>query len=57
MKTQPRYWQTGEGNVKQLRDVAPPLLRLRTQDHRIFFREQGDFLLIIRVLNRRDAYR
>ena len=43
-----RYAQTGEGNTKQLHGVEPPLIRLRAQDHRIFFRE-GDHVEISRV--------
>ena len=41
LKTLARYAQTGEGNAKQLRDIQPPLTRLRAQDHRIFFRDRG----------------
>ena len=57
LKTLARYVQTGEGNTKQLRDVEPPLLRLRAQDHRVFFRDKGDYLEISRVLDRKEAYR
>ena len=57
LKTLARYAQTGEGNTKQLRDIQPPLLRLRAQDHRVFFRDKGDYLEISRVLHRKDAYR
>jgi hypothetical protein len=32
LKTWARYAQTGEGNTKQLQDIEPPLIRLRTQD-------------------------
>jgi len=42
LKTLARYLLTGEGNTKQLRGIEPPLLRLRAQNHRIFFRDQGD---------------
>ena len=56
LKTLARYVQTGEGNTKQLRDVDPPLIRLRAQDHRIFFRDKGDYLEISRVLDRKEAY-
>jgi hypothetical protein len=52
-----RYVQTGEGNTKQLRDVEPPMLRLRAQNHRVFFRDKGDYLEISRVLDRKEAYR
>jgi plasmid stabilization system protein ParE len=57
LKTLARYAQTGEGNTKQLREIEPPLIRLRSQDHRIFFRDKGDYLEISRVLDRKEAYR
>jgi len=57
LKTLGRYALTGEGATKQLKGVTPPLLRLRTQDHRLFFRDHGDHLKIERVLDRKDAYR
>ena len=57
LKTLARYVQTGEGNTKQLRDIEPPLVRLRAQNHRLFFRDKGDYLEISRVLDRKEAYR
>ena len=57
LKTLARYARTGEGNRKQLRDIEPPLMRLRAQDHRIFFRDKGAYLEISRVLDRKEAYR
>jgi hypothetical protein len=57
LKTLARYAQTGEGNTKQLQGVEPPLIRLRAQDHRIFFRDKGNYLEISRVLDRKEAYR
>lgn len=42
LKTLARYVQTGERNTKQLQGVEPPLIRLRAQDHRVFFRDKGD---------------
>ena len=57
LKTLARYVMTGEGNTKQLRGVEPPLIRLRAQDHRIFFRDKGECLEISRVLDRKEAYR
>jgi plasmid stabilization system protein ParE len=57
LKTLARYAQTGEGNTKQLRDIEPPLIRLRAQDHRIFFRDKGECLEISRVLDGKEAYR
>ena len=57
LKTLARYVQTGEGNTKQLQGVEPPLIRLRAQDHRVFFRDKGAYLEISRVLDRKEAYR
>jgi plasmid stabilization system protein ParE len=57
LKTVARYAQTGEGNTKQLRAIEPPLIRLRAQDHRVFFRDKADYLEISRVLHRKEAYR
>ena len=57
LKTLARYAHAGEGDVKQLQVTHPPMLRLRAQDHRIFFRDKGDFLEISRVLHRKEAYR
>jgi plasmid stabilization system protein ParE len=57
LRTLARYATTGEGNTKQLRGIEPPLLRLRAQDHRVFFRDKGDSLEISRVLDRKQAYR
>jgi plasmid stabilization system protein ParE len=57
LKTLARYALTGEGNPRQLQGIEPPLIRRRAQDHRIFFRDKGDYLEISRVLNRKQAYR
>jgi len=57
LRTLARYARTGEGNTKQLRDIEPPLIRLRAQKHRVFFRDKGDYLEISRVLDRKEAYR
>lgn len=57
LKTLARYAKTGQGNTRQLRGVEPPLIRLRAQDHRIFFRDKGEYLEISRVLDRKEAYR
>ncbi len=57
LRTLARYAQTGEGNTKQLQGVEPPLIRLRAQAHRIFFRDKGEYLEISRVLDRKEAYR
>ena len=57
LKTLGRYVLSGEGATKQLKGIIPPLIRLRAQNHPIFFRDQGDSLKIERVLDRKDAYR
>ena len=57
LKTLARYALSGEGNTRQLRGVEPPLIRLRAQNHRVFFREKGGDLEIARVLDRKEAYR
>ncbi len=57
LKTLGRYVLTGEGATKQLKGVTPPMIRLRAQNHRVFFREHEDRLQIERVLDRKEAYR
>ena len=57
LRTLARYAHTGEGNTKQLQGIEPPLIRLRAQDHRVFFRDKGEYLEISRVLDRKGAYR
>ena len=57
LKTLGRYILTGEGATKQLKGITPPLFRLRAQDHRVFFRDHGDYVKIERVLDRKQAYR
>lgn len=50
LKTLGRYVLTGERATRQRKGVTPPLIRLRAQDHRVFFRDYGDSLKIERVL-------
>jgi hypothetical protein len=57
LKTIGRYILTGEGATKQLKGITPPLIRLRAQSHRVFFHDDGDYLKIERVLDRKEAYR
>jgi len=57
LRTLGRYVLTGEGATKQLKGITPALIRLRAQDHRVFFRDHGDCLKIERVLDRKQAYR
>ena len=57
LKTLARYAKTGQGDTKQLTDINPPIIRLRAQNHRVFFRDKGEYLEISRVLDRKEAYR
>jgi mRNA-degrading endonuclease RelE of RelBE toxin-antitoxin system len=58
LRTLARFLESEEGNVRRLQGVEPPLYRLRTQDHRVFFRDLGeDQIEVTRVRNRREAYR
>lgn len=52
---QDRYVLSGEGATKQLKGVTPPLIRLRAENHLVFFRDHGDHLKIERVLDRKEA--
>jgi hypothetical protein len=56
--TLPRFLASEEGNVKRLKGVEPPLYGLRTQDHRVIFRDLGDDLIEVSCIrNRKYAYR
>ena len=57
LHTLARFLQSDEGNVKRVQGIEPPLYRLRTQDHRVFFRDCGEYVEVTRVRNRKDAYR
>ena len=57
LRTLARFLESDEGNVKRLQGIEPPLYRLRTQDHRVLFRDYGDHIEVSRVRNRREAYR
>lgn len=52
-----RFAGTGVGNVKRLHGVEPPEFRLRVGDYRIRFHSSGETVTVLRVLNRREAYR
>ena len=51
------YVLTGHGKVQRLTDVEPPELRLRVGDFRVRFYDHGGYIQILRVLDRKDAYR
>jgi mRNA-degrading endonuclease RelE of RelBE toxin-antitoxin system len=57
LRTIARFLESDEGNVKKIEGVEPPLYRLRTQDHRVMFRDYGDRIEVTRVRHRKDAYR
>ena len=57
LRTPARFLESDEGNVKRLQGVEPPLYRLRTQDHRVIFRDHGDHIEVTRVRPSREAYR
>lgn len=57
LRTLARFLESEEGNVKRLQGVEPPLYRLRTQDHRVIFRDLGDSIEVTRVRKRKDVYK
>ncbi len=58
LKALGRYVKTDAGSVRQLEGFEPPLFRLRAGDWRVIFRKHGgDQIEIVRVRNRREAYR
>lgn len=58
LKSLTRFVETDAGDVKQLQGFHPPRFRLRMGDWRIVFRKRGDDAIeVIRVRNRKDAYR
>lgn len=52
-----RFAATGAGDVRRLQGIEPAEFRLRAGDYRIRFRLSGRTIQILRVLNRREAYR
>ena len=58
LKSLGRYLKSEHGDIKALEGIDKPLLRLRTGDWRFIFRKHGeDAIEIVRVRNRREAYR
>jgi len=47
--------ETGQGDVKKLKGMGG-LLRLRVADWRVFFQVQDEWLLVLEVVHRSDAY-
>ena len=52
-----RFLAPDKGDVKRLRALNPPELPLRLGNYRIRFYHHGEQLQILRVRNRKDAYR
>lgn len=52
-----RFAATGAGNVQGLRGIHPPEFRLRVGDWRVRFHNHTDWIDVLRVRNRKDAYR
>lgn len=52
-----RFAATGAGNVKRLQDIDPPEYRLRVGDYRVRFELEKEIMRVLRVRNRREAYR
>jgi len=52
-----RFAATGAGNVKRLQDIDPPEYRLRVGDYRVRFELEKETMRMLRVRNRREAYR
>jgi mRNA-degrading endonuclease RelE of RelBE toxin-antitoxin system len=52
-----RFADTGAGNVKRLQGIDPPEYRLRVGDYRVRFHQGGETVQVLRVRNRREAYR
>lgn len=52
-----RFARTGVGNVKRLQGIDPPEFRLRIGDYRVRFHISSTTITVLRVRNRRDAYR
>jgi len=52
-----RFADTGAGNVKRLQGIDPPEYRLRVGDYRVRFHLGDETVRVLRVRNRREAYR
>ncbi len=52
-----RFANSGAGKVKKLQGIQPPEFRLRVGDYRVRFHQDGNTIRVLRVRNRREAYR
>lgn len=51
-----RFATTGAGNIHALHAIHPPEFRLRVGDWRERFHDHGDWIDVLRVRHRREAY-
>ena len=56
-QTVERFAETGAGNIKKLQGIDPPEYRLRVGDYRVRFELDGEIIRVLKVRNRREAYR
>jgi mRNA-degrading endonuclease RelE of RelBE toxin-antitoxin system len=52
-----RFAEIGAGNLKKLQGIDPPEYRLRVGDWRVRFHQEEKVIRILRVRNRKEAYR
>jgi mRNA interferase RelE/StbE len=52
-----RLAQTNVGDVKKLQAIDPPEYRLRVGNYRVRFYQDDETIRILRIRNRREAYR
>lgn len=52
-----RFCATGIGDVVKLHDITPATWRLRIGKWRALYRPEGELMLVIAIVDRRDAYR
>jgi mRNA-degrading endonuclease RelE of RelBE toxin-antitoxin system len=52
-----RFAGAGAGNVNRLQGIDPPEYRLRVGDYRVRFHVEDGIIQVLRVRNRREAYR
>ena len=52
-----RFAETGAGKIKRLQGINPTEFRLRVGDWRVRFHQDGETMRVLRVRNRREAYR
>jgi len=52
-----RFARSGAGDIKKLQGIEPPEFRLRSGDWRIRFVLRASTIVVLRVRNRKQAYR